>query len=116
MKIHSSLYLTNFLCGNINRIYQTILEEQELKYRATRKIQMGTRGRSEKIRTYNFQQDRITDHRLKESCSNLAVFMVGGEGLDDLINLLHNLGKVQILESVLDEYESELTKKKSGKS
>uniref|UniRef100_A0A0B7A8Z8 Prokaryotic-type class I peptide chain release factors domain-containing protein n=1 Tax=Arion vulgaris TaxID=1028688 RepID=A0A0B7A8Z8_9EUPU len=97
-----------------NSIYQAVIEEQETKRRAARKMQMGSRGRSEKIRTYNFQQDRITDHRLKENCSDLTTFMTGGEKLDDFINSLADLDKVHSLESMLDEYEAEIKRKKSG--
>lgn len=81
-----------------------------------RKMQIGTKGRSEKIRTYNFQQDRVTDHRLKENCSNLLEFMLGGEGLDGLINALDYHEKSLSIESMLDSYQMELQKSKSGKS
>uniref|UniRef100_A0AC34R731 Prokaryotic-type class I peptide chain release factors domain-containing protein n=1 Tax=Panagrolaimus sp. JU765 TaxID=591449 RepID=A0AC34R731_9BILA len=58
------------------------------KTTSARKLQVGSRARAEKIRTFNFKDDRITDHRLKMSLSHLEGFMKGGEGLDTFVREL----------------------------
>lgn len=69
-----------------SRLLQQKLEEEQAKAAAERKSLIGSGDRSEKIRTYNFPQDRITDHRIDFSRSNTPAAMNGD--IDDLIDKL----------------------------
>ncbi len=72
---------------------------QEGEISAERRGQVGTGERSEKIRTYNFPQDRVTDHRIGITMHNLPKIMEGG--LDDLIDAVAASEQAKALESEL---------------
>ncbi len=62
------------------RLYDAKLQEAQAKYAAQRKSQVSTGDRSAKIRTYNFPQGRVTDHRINLTLYSLATFMEGEIG------------------------------------
>ncbi|HYQ77623.1 MAG TPA: peptide chain release factor 1 [Solirubrobacterales bacterium] len=68
------------------RLYERELAEQQAKVASERKAQVGSGERSEKIRTYNFPQGRVTDHRIKHTSHNLEGVLAGqlGEFTDAL--------------------------------
>jgi peptide chain release factor 1 len=68
------------------KLAQIAEEEEARKYASERKGQIGTGDRSEKIRTYNVLQDRVTDHRIKESWHNIEGIFDG-----DIADILHTL-------------------------
>ena len=70
-----------------SRLLQMKIDEENAKLSAQRKSLIGSGDRSEKIRTYNFPQDRITDHRIGYSRSNIPGALAGS--IDDLIEELH---------------------------
>jgi peptide chain release factor 1 len=68
------------------RLYEIELEKQQREITESRRSQVGTGERAEKIRTYNFPQDRLTDHRIGESFHNLPAILDGD--LDHIIDAL----------------------------
>lgn len=83
------------------RLYDIALEEQQKKEEATRRAQVGTGERSEKIRTYNFPQSRVTDHRINLSSHNLPAVLDGD--LDEFIDELTTQEEAERLKAVEDE-------------
>ena len=69
-----------------SRLYDYYNRQYQAEYSENRKNQVGTGDRSEKIRTYNFPQDRVTDHRINMSVHNIEGFMMGD--LDEMIEAL----------------------------
>jgi len=68
------------------RLLEKKQDEENAKYAAARKKQIGTGDRNEKIRTYNYPQNRITDHRINFTIYNLTTFMDGD--IDELLRAL----------------------------
>lgn len=69
-----------------SRLYEAKIREQEEKVGSERRSKIGTGDRSEKIRTYNYPQNRVTDHRIGYTTKNLDRVMEGN--LEDIINAL----------------------------
>jgi peptide chain release factor 1 len=69
-----------------SRLLERKVAEENAKYAAQRKAQVGTGERNERIRTYNFSQNRVTDHRIELTLYNLPVVMEGE--LDPIIEPL----------------------------
>ena len=77
------------------RLLDRMLAEQEAARARERRAQVGTGDRSQKIRTYNFPQNRVTDHRIHYTVHNLTEVLDGD--LDDLINALRLAGEKERL-------------------
>lgn len=69
-----------------SRLLQKKQSEEAAKYAAARKAQVGSGDRNEKIRTYNYPQNRVTDHRVNYTLYNLPAFMDGE--IDELLQAL----------------------------
>lgn len=79
------------------KLWEKALEERNEEIGSLRSTQVGRGMRSEKIRTYNFPQDRLTDHRLGESWHNLPIRMEGQ--IDDIIKEMQKLETQEALTS-----------------
>ncbi len=85
-------------CMNMlaSKLYEIEREKQEAQVSGARRSQIGAGMRNEKIRTYNFPQDRVTDHRIGMSLHNISGFMDGN--LDELIDALAAAEQAQRLQ------------------
>ena len=81
-----------------SRLYEIEIERQEKERALERKTQVGTGDRSEKIRTYNFPQNRMTDHRIGLSLHKLAEVIDGD--LDGIIDSLITYYQAEMLKEV----------------
>ena len=79
------------------RLLQRAQDEAAAKEAAARRSQLGSGDRSEKIRTYNFPDGRVTDHRIKHTSHQLADVLGGGEELDGFIDRLNAAERSQQL-------------------
>ncbi|KAK7098808.1 hypothetical protein V1264_003037 [Littorina saxatilis] len=96
----------------LSRIYQKQVEDQETALRKKRKLQVGSAGRSEKIRTYNYSQDRITDHRGPITFYNVPQFLSGEDSMEDLLQTLMTQSRLQILQAMVDQFVDSQRRKK----
>jgi len=81
------------------RLYEAELERQAAEISETRRAQVGAADRSEKIRTYNYPQDRVTDHRINTSFHDIPRIMDGD--LDNIIDRLVAWEQERLLEESL---------------
>jgi len=71
-----------------SKLYEKQRMEQMNASNASRRSMVGSGDRSEKIRTYNFPEQRVTDHRIKLTLYKLDDILAGGEALDEMIDAL----------------------------
>lgn len=83
------------------RLLDRKLTQDMLNRRDTRRNLVRTADRSEKVRTYNYAQDRVTDHRIGLTVMNLALIMEG-DGLDEILNALRKNHDETLLEDMLN--------------
>jgi peptide chain release factor 1 len=83
-----------------SKLLEIEVEKAEAERTANRREQIGTGERSEKIRTYNYPQDRVTDHRIGLTRHNLPGFMDGD--IDDMLDSLRSNDEASRMNSLSD--------------
>lgn len=81
-----------------SRILDKLMQEQQEQIASTRRTQVGTGDRSQRIRTYNFPQNRVTDHRLNLTLHRLEEVLQGG--IDELVEALITADQAEKLKSM----------------
>jgi peptide chain release factor 1 len=84
-----------------SRLLERMLAAQRDADSATRRSMVGSGDRSDKVRTYNFPQDRVTDHRIGKTVHNLPAVMDGE--IDDLIDALNMADQAELLAAVTEQ-------------
>ncbi|XP_032849796.2 peptide chain release factor 1, mitochondrial isoform X1 [Tyto alba] len=87
------------------KLYQQVTEKQLSQEQSARKLQLGTRAQSERIRTYNFTQDRVTDHRISYDARNIKEILSGKEALDKLISKLLEFAEMEAVTEYLENLQ-----------
>ena len=85
------------------KLYNKQFEEDLQNRQSNRNLQIGSGGRSERIRTYNFVQDRVTDHRLNDSLHNIQSFLLGNDDLNELIESLKYEQSLELLKEIVEK-------------
>ena len=83
-----------------SKLYEIEYERQRKEVESERRSQVGSGDRSEKIRTYNFPQGRVTDHRIKLTLHRLEAILDGE--LDEMIDALIAYDQAELLKAVGD--------------
>ena len=81
-----------------SRLYDFYQSQADKEYSEQRRAQVGTGDRSERIRTYNFPQGRVTDHRIGLTLYSLDKFMLGD--IDEMVTALRIAVQNKLLENV----------------
>lgn len=86
-----------------SRLYEAKQREQEEQIASERRMQVGTGDRSERIRTYNYPQGRVTDHRIGLTLYRLEAILNGD--LDELVDALSTADQTAKLKAAAEENE-----------
>ena len=81
------------------KLYDMEMEEQNKNIADAKKSQVGTGDRSERIRTYNYPQGRITDHRIGKTIHQMESFLDGD--LDEMIDSITQYDQAQKVENAM---------------